>query len=276
MRCVRGICFAAVFAAAVLPVRADFDAIGAGPAITNGGFWLTSATNTDAGGDTTTACGVGVISIPAGKRVTEIQAVIGTRGPGGVGLIDLGAVSDWRVEFWSSQAAFGASPATGDVASLHYSAPTNAGFATPYGVDSVGRPTFLVDFRLPGGINPSQSTDAYFAIRIVGSQTSLGSLGVLESSVAGDSGLWASESLGPPGFVPFSSLGFHAHSGVFAYRVVAGCAADFNGDGHVTVQDIFDFLAAWFAGRPGANFNGASGVSIQDIFDFLSAWFGGC
>jgi hypothetical protein len=26
------------------------------------------------------------------------------------------------------------------------------------------------------------------------------------------------------------------------------CRGDFNGDGKVTVQDIFDFLAAWFAG----------------------------
>ena len=31
--------------------------------------------------------------------------------------------------------------------------------------------------------------------------------------------------------------------------------ADFNGDGHVTVQDIFSFLAAWFAGTPTADFS---------------------
>ena len=58
--------------------------------------------------------------------------------------------------------------------------------------------------------------------------------------------------------------------------VTACCPADFNGAGGVTVQDIFDFLAAWFAGNPSADFNGVSGVTVQDIFDFLAAWFMGC
>jgi hypothetical protein len=54
------------------------------------------------------------------------------------------------------------------------------------------------------------------------------------------------------------------------------CPADFNGQNGVTVQDIFDFLSAWFAGLPTADFNGQNGVTVQDIFDFLSAWFAGC
>ncbi len=54
------------------------------------------------------------------------------------------------------------------------------------------------------------------------------------------------------------------------------CPADFNGVGGVTVQDIFDYLEAWFANNPLANFNGVDGVTVQDIFDFLTAWFGGC
>ena len=54
------------------------------------------------------------------------------------------------------------------------------------------------------------------------------------------------------------------------------CRADFNNAGGVTVQDIFDFLSAWFAGAPRADFNDAGGVTVQDIFDFLSAWFQGC
>ena len=57
---------------------------------------------------------------------------------------------------------------------------------------------------------------------------------------------------------------------------LSGCIADFNCSGSVTVQDIFDFLAAWFAGSPAANVNGVAGVTVQDIFDFLSAWFFGC
>lgn len=54
------------------------------------------------------------------------------------------------------------------------------------------------------------------------------------------------------------------------------CLADFNGGGAVTVQDIFDFLNAWFASDPSADFNGAFGITVGDIFDFLNAWFVGC
>jgi hypothetical protein len=41
------------------------------------------------------------------------------------------------------------------------------------------------------------------------------------------------------------------------------------------VQDIFDFLGAWFGGNTMADINGG-GLAVQDIFDFLTAWFGGC
>jgi hypothetical protein len=54
------------------------------------------------------------------------------------------------------------------------------------------------------------------------------------------------------------------------------CPADFNENGTATVQDIFDFLAAYFAGTPGADFNGTGGITVQDIFDFLAAYFTGC
>ena len=54
------------------------------------------------------------------------------------------------------------------------------------------------------------------------------------------------------------------------------CIADFNNSGAVTVQDIFDFLAAWFAANPSADINDAGGITVQDIFDFLAAWFAGC
>ena len=64
------------------------------------------------------------------------------------------------------------------------------------------------------------------------------------------------------------------------YRGLAGlayiCRADFNRSGAVGVQDIFEFLAAWFASEPRADFNGANGITVQDIFDFLAAWFQGC
>lgn len=54
------------------------------------------------------------------------------------------------------------------------------------------------------------------------------------------------------------------------------CPGDFNGSGAVTVQDIFDFLVAYFQQDPDADVNGQNGVTVQDIFDFLIAYFAGC
>ena len=50
---------------------------------------------------------------------------------------------------------------------------------------------------------------------------------------------------------------------------------DFNRDQVIAVQDIFDFLAAWFSGGPGADWNGDGAITVQDIFDFLADWFAG-
>ncbi len=54
------------------------------------------------------------------------------------------------------------------------------------------------------------------------------------------------------------------------------CPADFNNAGGITVQDIFDYLTAWFSNAPSADFNNAGGITVQDIFDYLTAWFSGC
>lgn len=55
------------------------------------------------------------------------------------------------------------------------------------------------------------------------------------------------------------------------------CIADFNQSGAVSVQDIFDFLGAYFAGDACSDIN-ASGPppGVQDIFDFLALYFVGC
>jgi hypothetical protein len=58
-------------------------------------------------------------------------------------------------------------------------------------------------------------------------------------------------------------------------RTPCTCLADFNDNGGLEIQDIFDFLNGWFAGNPRADFNGG-GLAVQDIFDFLNAWFAGC
>ncbi|MCC6322249.1 MAG: PQQ-dependent sugar dehydrogenase [Phycisphaerales bacterium] len=64
--------------------------------------------------------------------------------------------------------------------------------------------------------------------------------------------------------------------GASIFRLRYFCPSDFNGSGGTSVQDIFDFLAAYFATLPQADFNGSGGVSVQDIFDFLEAYFNGC
>lgn len=275
MRCVRlFVCAGAALSIGTAALGA-FDAIGPTNASTSGEFWLTSGTNTDPAGDAATACGVGPIVVAPGHRVTEVHAVIGTRGPGGAGSINFAGVNAWQVHFWSTQSAFGAAPTSGDIKSLAYPAPTAGGYTTPFGTDSTGRPTYLVKFRLPGGITPGAG-NSYFAIRANVSGSTVGSIGVLESDVPGASGLWASASLPPPGYLAFNAIPLHAHNGVFAYRVVTGCGADYDGNGTVNVGDIFAFLGAWFAGSAGADYNGASGTTVPDIFAFLNAWFGGC
>jgi hypothetical protein len=54
------------------------------------------------------------------------------------------------------------------------------------------------------------------------------------------------------------------------------CRADFNNSGSVTVQDIFDFLAAYFSNNLSADINNSGAVTVQDIFDFLALYFAGC
>ena len=54
------------------------------------------------------------------------------------------------------------------------------------------------------------------------------------------------------------------------------CPADFNGNGTIEVQDIFDFLYAWFAQDALTDFNTTGAIEVQDIFDFLTEWFTGC
>ncbi len=57
---------------------------------------------------------------------------------------------------------------------------------------------------------------------------------------------------------------------------VVDCPGDYNLDGTLNVQDIFDFLAGWFAQDPHADTNDSASLTVQDIFDFLAAWFAGC
>jgi hypothetical protein len=64
--------------------------------------------------------------------------------------------------------------------------------------------------------------------------------------------------------------------GTDAVNPTTCCPANFNGMGGLSVQDIFDFLAAFFAGEFNADFNHSMTITVQDIFDFLAAYFVGC
>jgi hypothetical protein len=57
------------------------------------------------------------------------------------------------------------------------------------------------------------------------------------------------------------------------------CRADFNKAGGITVQDIHDYINAWFARDPSADYdgNGAGAPTQSSITSFINAWFaGGC
>jgi len=63
-------------------------------------------------------------------------------------------------------------------------------------------------------------------------------------------------------------------------RTTPCCEANYNKVGGITVQDLFDFLADWFAGSPYARVGGdgtGTAPTVQSLFDFLAAWFAtGC
>jgi aminopeptidase N len=85
------------------------------------------------------------------------------------------------------------------------------------------------------------------------------------------------ELVGPAATSLPSGDGTPGGSVMYSFTVQAGlCRADIDGDGVLTVQDIFDFLTAWFAGTPQGDFDSSGTLTAVDIFDFLSAWFAGC
>ncbi|MFN7022337.1 MAG: GC-type dockerin domain-anchored protein, partial [Phycisphaerales bacterium] len=56
----------------------------------------------------------------------------------------------------------------------------------------------------------------------------------------------------------------------------AGRSGDFNQSGAITIQDLFDFLAAYFAMDPATDVNESGTLSVQDLFDFMAIYFAGC
>lgn len=52
------------------------------------------------------------------------------------------------------------------------------------------------------------------------------------------------------------------------------CRADFNKTNGVSVQDLFDFLGAYFVGNMAADVSGEGLLGVQDVFSYLAAFFG--
>jgi hypothetical protein len=53
-------------------------------------------------------------------------------------------------------------------------------------------------------------------------------------------------------------------------------SADINDDGTVSVQDLFDFLEAFFSADLRADINQSGTLTVQDIFDYLASYFRFC
>jgi hypothetical protein len=54
------------------------------------------------------------------------------------------------------------------------------------------------------------------------------------------------------------------------------CLADTNLDGQATLADLFAFIDDYFIRHPAADFNGSGTVTEQDVSEFIGAYFVGC
>jgi hypothetical protein len=61
-----------------------------------------------------------------------------------------------------------------------------------------------------------------------------------------------------------------------ANQFVAVCAADFNGDGQVNIQDFLAFLSGYSSADPRADFTSDGQINVQDFLAFLQAYAAGC
>lgn len=82
----------------------------------------------------------------------------------------------------------------------------------------------------------------------------------------------------------YSDAGFGSANQIFwdasfpaqASAAPSTCAADFNGSGDVSQQDLFDFLAAYHSHDLRADISHDGQLGPQDIFDFLAVYNAGC
>ncbi len=187
---------------------------------------------------------------PAGASFSECNAIGGAQQVGRVYINGASHAALW----------------TGSAASYVDLAPTNATYSWAYGVSANQQVGYAQ-------INEGTAHAAYWS----GSAASHVDLGALIPGNFADSKAYAISTSG--GVTSVVGYGYNRTTNrneAILWTRAAPCAADFNGTGGLTVQDIFDFLNAWFASLPSADFNHVGGITVQDIFDFLNAWFTGC
>lgn len=219
-------------------------------------------------------------SIPAGSTINSAQLKLrleqasptgGTRTSTAHKLL-----LSWGEGPASASAGTGTAPGTGD-ATWNFRAFPVAPWTTPGG-DFVAAPSASVAISTttlsPSFLGPGMIADVQSWV--ASPATNFGWIIRGVENVDGTARKFSSREISVPASRPVLVVDF---------TPPAPCAADFNGAGGVTVQDIFDFLAAWFAGCTAtgappcirsADFNAVGGITVQDIFDYLAAWFTGC
>lgn len=54
------------------------------------------------------------------------------------------------------------------------------------------------------------------------------------------------------------------------------CSADADGNGTLSVDDIFFYINLWFTGTVGADYDLSGTLTLDDLFVFINGWFAGC
>ena len=68
----------------------------------------------------------------------------------------------------------------------------------------------------------------------------------------------------------------HASACVQTGQPGSCCIGDFDHNGTIMVQDLFDFIDAWIIGDFRADSDQNGTTQVQDLFDFLSSFASGC
>lgn len=174
---------------------------------------------------------------------------------------------DRPLDFWGAQAA--AAALGGNLATIDDAAENEWVRVNILGFDQTDRRAWIGfnDFDTEGAFAwTSGATPSYTNWN--GTEPNNGGTGTPENyaELLGSNGLWND----------INVRGATGGNWTVVEVVVPACPADFNQSGTVTVQDVFDFLAAFFSNGPGSDFNQSGGVTVQDIFDYLTAYFTPC